>query len=152
MIVPSNIAYRGVVGGTFDGQVTLFQGNLQYVWYSVWQPFRTYPVNAMVAGSDANIYVSLVEIAENDNPVTDSTNWAPLPKINITGWTGTATINKTISVACTMGGATGIVSWNFAGSLLTGLIPGTFDFNVEVITSTSANYYPVIGTLDLVAT
>jgi hypothetical protein len=151
MIQPANIAYKGVVGGTFDGQVTLFNGSLQYVWYSVWQPFRTYPINAMVAGSDANIYVSLASIAEGDNPVTDSTNWAPLAKIDLTGWTGTATINKTISVACTMGTTSGIVSFNFAGSLLAGLAVGTYDFSIEVITTSSDNYFPVIGTLELVA-
>jgi hypothetical protein len=151
MIQPANIAYKGVVGGTFDGQITLFSGSLQYVWYGVWQPFRTYPINAMVAGSDANVYVSLREIAADDNPVTDSVNWAPLAKIDLTGWTGVATINKTISVPCTMGGATGLVSFNFSGGVTGTLAAGTYDFNIEVITSTSANYFPVIGTLNLIS-
>lgn len=152
MILPATIEYQGVVAGTFDGQVTLFNGSLAYVWYGVWQPFRTYPINSMVAGSDANIYVSQAEILAGDNPVTDSTNWHPLTKIDLTGWTGTATINKTISVACTMGTTSGIVSFNFPGTMLSGLTAGTYDFNIEVITSTSANYFPVIGTLELVST
>jgi hypothetical protein len=151
VIQPTSIAYRGVVAGSFDGQVTLFNGSLAYVWFGVWQPFRTYPINSMVAGSDANIYVSQVEIAQNDNPVTDSTNWHPLSKIDLTGWTGTATINHAITVACTMGTTSGIVSFKFAGALLAGLTAGTYDFNIEVITPASDNYFPVIGTLDLVS-
>jgi hypothetical protein len=159
MIQPANIAFQGVVGGTFDTQITLFDGNLEYVWYGIWQPFRTYPVNAMVAGADANVYASLNEIAENDNPVTDGgTNWAPLDKLNLTGWTGSATIATTgnpsgpsVTVAATMGGTEGTVAVKFTGTQMSVFAVGSYDFNIEVIDTDTNNYFPVIGTIALIS-
>lgn len=154
MIQPAKIAFQGVVGGTFDTQITLFDGNLQYVWFGVWQPFRTYPINAMVAGADSNVYVSLNAIAMNDNPVGDSTNWSILAKLNLTGWTGTCTIGGGLLTGpTTMGGALGTIAINFSGTQTGTLTAGTeYDLNIEVIDPSSNNYFPVIGTITFVGT
>lgn len=50
---------------------------------TVWNPNETYPLAAIVQGSDGLIYISTIADNTNNNPITDSVNWVPPINIDI---------------------------------------------------------------------
>lgn len=88
MILPGSTAFEGVIGTTFDGEVTIYPASdslLKWESEPVWKYNINYEIGAGVIGSNGKAYKSLKASIDKD-PTIETEYWQLLTPLNITGY------------------------------------------------------------------
>jgi hypothetical protein len=156
MILPATTTqFKGVIGGTFDTVITLFQGESTYNYRGFWRSTFAYAEFSVVVGSDNNAYVAIVASTGN-NPVTDSgVHWTQLDALDLTGWTGVFQIGDPLAipsaaVPVAIDDSTGAISVNVPATKMVGFPAGQTPFYLQLTDPSSDVYYPIIGQITLI--
>lgn len=157
MILPGlTNALQGMVGGTFDTVVTLYQGVAASIWGGVWIGATPYDPQTVVVGSNARAYLAL-SASTGVDPVTDAgVHWQPLTPFDLTGYTGVFQINPItatphLEVAVTLGGALGTIGINVSALTLAPFAAGSYPCCVKLTDGGGGVYFPITGQLTLVS-
>lgn len=157
MILPGKTQkFQGVVGGTFDTVITLFEGVPFAIWGGFWQSVGTYQANTIVIGSDSNAYIS-TRNNTNVNPVGDLTGtWTELTPLNLTGYTAAFQINPPTGTPQAsdpdpvITSNTGQIAVNITAIEMAAFTAGTYPCYLQITDPSADVYYPVIGDITLV--
>lgn len=87
-ILPGEIEFEGVIGTTFDGNITILPSSafvLKWEKEPLWKANINYEINAGVLGSNGKAYKSL-KASLDKNPLTETEYWELITPQNITGY------------------------------------------------------------------
>jgi hypothetical protein len=157
MILPGYTnRFKGVVGGTFDTLITLYQGVPASVWGGIWQSATTYATNTIVVGANSVGYLSSAQ-STGVNPINDLTGtWSELTPLDLTEYTAAFQINPPNGIPQaadnhpTLGGAAGTVAVNITASATSAFTAGDFPCYLQITDGSGDVYYPIIGQITFV--
>jgi hypothetical protein len=145
--------FQGVIGGTFDATVTLYESAPGYVQFGPYDPTFPYPKNAVVVASDSSAYVSLAPNTGID-PVSNGQFWLELTPVDLTGWSAsfvcnsaspTFTLTSTTGDGITLGGAEGTITVSATTQQTEDFTAAPYPCYLSVTDTDSNVYYPVQG-------
>jgi hypothetical protein len=105
MILPGEINFEGVIGTTFDGDITVLPSSaflLKWEKEPLWKSTFSYEENAGVIASNGKAYKSL-KASLDKNPVTETTYWELIAPLNITGYKAEIKIGKEFELVLKVG-------------------------------------------------
>lgn len=116
-ILPGEIEFEGVIGTTFDGNVTVLPSSaflLKWEKEPIWKNNINYEANSGVLGSNGKAYKSL-KTNLNKNPLTETEYWELITPQNITGYKAEVKIGNSFELVLKNG--EGIIITGSEGSV-----------------------------------
>lgn len=150
MILPGSAEFEGVIGTTFDGEITVYpsaDSELKWQTNPVWSSTFSYEAGSGSIGSNGKAYKSLIASIGID-PVGDNTgHWQILSPLNITGYKAYIKVGE-ISLenekGITIEGEEGVVKFKAAKSMSYNQSPGSVSFAL-FMEDLENNYYEYIS-------
>lgn len=152
MILPGTTAFEGVIGTTFDGEVTVYPATdslLKWEVEPVWKYNINYEIGAGVIGSNGKAYKSLKSSLDKD-PTTETEYWQVLTSLNITGYKSEIKIGNNFELVLKNGegitivGEEGKVRFKAKREQTKSFIPGSVNFAL-FMEDLEENYYEYIS-------
>lgn len=151
MILPGSIEFEGVIGTTFDGEITVYPSSdseLKWENNPLWNSSINYIINSGAIGNNGKAYKSLIS-SININPVGDVTgHWELLKPLNITGYKATIKIAESITLenssGITINGENGLVKFKATRTQTEKLLPEKLSFAL-FMEDLENNYYEYIS-------
>jgi hypothetical protein len=141
------------IGGTYDGQITMFQLGSGNTYIGTWSTLIAYVGGNAVTGSDGNVYLAVAS-STGVNPVgDDGSNWVQAPPYYLAGYQvslvieGAFTLTSNSGQGLTVGASTGVITIHAWPSQTGQVQVSNPHYYVQLTASSGDIYFPLAGNI-----